>query len=241
MWSVPLIAAVAVIGALAAFMTLTPNDAAAQTLETPGQVRNFKAEATGPDTIKLTWDAPTTGGRASGYRVDMSDDGLTWELLRESIPGQDDEYDHIGLMARQTKYYRIFAHNTGGTKIGPVAASSPMSVATKASTKAMSPTDLEAEAGDGAGPVMKTQTQITLTWMPPETPTGTKIHGYKVAYAQNPGNLSLGQSQTLKVSDTPVWVTIRKRWSIAATAATSACTPSPVCWSTRLGTSRSMP
>ena len=56
--------------------------------------------ATGPDTIKLTWGAPTEGGRQTGYRIDVSDDGLTWELpVRERTPGQDDEYEHDGLMA----------------------------------------------------------------------------------------------------------------------------------------------
>ena len=124
-WSAPLIAVVAVIGALALFMTLQPNVAAAQSLQTPGQVQDFTAEATGPDTIKLTWNAPTEGGRQTGYRVDVSDDGLTWELLSESVPGQDDEYEHDSLMARETKYYRIFAHNQGGGQIGPVAMSSP--------------------------------------------------------------------------------------------------------------------
>ena len=146
-WSAPLIAVFAVIGALALFMTLQPNIAAAQSLQTPGQVQDFTAEATGPDTIKLTWGAPTEGGRQTGYRIDMSPDGLTWELLSESVPGQDDEYEHDGLMARQTTYYRIFAHNQGGGQIGPVAMSSPASIDTMASTAPDNPTDLEVVRG----------------------------------------------------------------------------------------------
>ena len=196
-WSAPMVAVFAVIGALALFMTLTPSGAAAQSLQTPGQVQDFEAEATGPDTIKLTWGAPTDGGRQTGYRIDVSDDGYTWELLSESVPGQDDEYEHDGLMARETKFYRIFAHNQGGGQIGPVAMSSPTSIATMASTPPDNPTDLEIV--HGATP----QTMLTLTWMPPETPDGTAIHQYKVAYAQNPGNLSLSQSRTLTVSEVP--------------------------------------
>ena len=152
-WSAPLVAAIAVIGALALFMTLTPNQAAAQTSATPGQVQNFAIEATGPTTIKLTWGAPTEGGRPTGYRIDVSDDGYTWELLSESVPGQDDEYDHDDLMARETKYYRIFAHNQGGGQIGPVAMPSPTSIATSASTVPDNPTepDGRGRGDDSAG------------------------------------------------------------------------------------------
>ena len=121
MWSVPLIAAVAVVGALAAFIMLAPNGAQAQGLQTPGQVQDVTLEATGPTSLKLEWVAPDpdTGGRPTGYRIDVSDDGLTWELLEGSWPSQDDEYEHTGLLARQTKYYRIFAHNTGGNQDRP--------------------------------------------------------------------------------------------------------------------------
>ena len=45
MWSVPLIAAVAVIGALAAFMTLTPSSTEAQGIPKPGMPANLMAEA----------------------------------------------------------------------------------------------------------------------------------------------------------------------------------------------------
>ena len=197
-WSAPLVAAIAVIGALALFMTLTPNQAAAQTVATPGQVQNFAIEATGPTTIKLTWGAPTEGGRPTGYRIDVSDDGLTWELLSESVPGQDDEYDHDSLMARETKYYRIFAHNQGGGQIGPVAMPSPTSIATLASTVPDNPTDLTVEQG-----ATKPQEQLDLEWTPPETPDGTTIYQYKVAFSQDPADLSLSNSRTLTVSEVP--------------------------------------
>ena len=197
-WSAPLVATLAIVGALALFMTLTPNQAAAQTLATPGQVQNFAIEATGPTTIKLTWGAPTEGGRPTGYRIDVSDDGYTWELLSESVPGQDDEYDHDSLMARETKYYRIFAHNQGGGQIGPVAMPSPTSIATLASTVPDNPTDLTVKQG-----ATIPQEQLDLEWTPPETPPGTTMYQYKVAFSQNPGDLSLSRSRTLTVSDVP--------------------------------------
>ena len=206
-WSAPLVAAIAVIGALALFLTLTPNQTEAQGLETPGQPQNFMLEATGPTSIKLTWDEPTDGGRPSAYRIDVSEDGLTWELLEGSWPGQDTEYEHTGLMARQTKYYRMFAHNTGGTKIGLVAFPTTRSATTDASTKPENPTGLTATKGTAtpalAAADTATKTSITVRWDEPETPPGTTIHQYKVAYAVDPDNLGLHQVRTLKVVDVP--------------------------------------
>ena len=56
MWSVPLIAAVAVIGALAAFMTLAPGALFAD--GTFGKAGLMQPEAEGPRSIMLTWTAP---------------------------------------------------------------------------------------------------------------------------------------------------------------------------------------
>ena len=146
-WSAPLVAVFAVVGALALFATLAPNEAAAQTLAAPGQVQNVTLESTGPTSIKLAWDPPTEGGRPAAYRIDVSDDGRTWELLAGSWPSQNDDYDHTGLSARETKHYRIFAHNTSGTKIGPVAFPTPASEITDASTAPGNPMDVKATKG----------------------------------------------------------------------------------------------
>ena len=84
MWSVPLIAAVAVIGALAAFMTLTPNDASAQQQEVvPGAPTDLMLRALDQSTIELTWEAPSddAGGVPDGYRIDYSGDGKVWYAL----------------------------------------------------------------------------------------------------------------------------------------------------------------
>ena len=159
---------------------------------------NFAIEATGPTTIKLTWGAPTEGGRPTGYRIDVSDDGYTWELLSESVPGQDDEYDHDDLMARETKYYRIFAHNQGGGQIGPVAMPSPKSIATLASTVPDNPTDLTVEEG-----ATKPQEQLDLEWTPPKTPPERRFTSTRWRSPQNPADLSLSTSRTLTVSDVP--------------------------------------
>ena len=114
------------------------------------------------------------------------------------MPGQDDEYDHDSLMARETKYYRIFAHNQGGGQIGPVAMPSPTSIATLASTVPDNPTDLTVVEG-----ATMPEEQLDLEWTPPETPPGTTIYQYKMAFNQNPGDLRLSRSRTLTVSEVP--------------------------------------
>ena len=206
-WSAPLVAVFAVVGALALFATLAPNEAAAQTLAAPGQVQNVTLESTGPTSIKLAWDPPTEGGRPTAYRIDVSDDGRTWELLAGSWPSQNDDYDHTGLSARETKYYRIFAHNSGGTKIGPVAFPTPAWEITDASTAPDNPTDAMATKGVTVRPPAAnadTRTKITVRWDEPDAPDGTSIHQYKISYAVNPADLGLNdQVQTLTVVDNP--------------------------------------
>ena len=207
-WSAPLVAVFAVVGALALFATLAPNEAAAQTLAAPGQVQNVTMESTGPTSLKLSWDPPTEGGRPAAYRIDVSDDGYTWELLAGSWPSQNDDYDHTGLSARETKYYRIFAHNTSGTKIGPVAFPEPASEITDASTAPDNPTDVKATKGEAVSPptmaTADTRTKITVRWDEPDAPDGTSIHQYKIAYAVDPEDLGLNdQVQTLTVVDNP--------------------------------------
>ena len=206
-WSAPLVAVFAVVGALALFATLAPDEAAAQTLAAPGQVQNVTLESTGPTSIKLAWDPPTEGGRPTAYRIDVSDDGLTWELLAGSWPSQNDDYDHTGLSARETKHYRIFAHNTSGSRIGPVAFPMPTWATTDASTAPGNPMDVTATKGVSVrppAPNADTRTKITVRWDEPDAPPGTSIHQYKIAYAVDPEDLGLyDQVQTLDVVNNP--------------------------------------
>ena len=137
----------------------------------------------------------------------MSDDGRTWELLAGSWPSQNDDYDHTGLSARETKHYRIFAHNSSGSKIGPVAFPTPTWAITDASTAPDNPTDVKATKGVAVRPPAAdadTRTKITVRWDEPDAPDGTSIHQYKIAYAVNPADLGLNdQVQTLTVVDNP--------------------------------------
>ena len=116
-WSVPLVATLAIVGALALFMALQPNQAAAQTEEeVPGAPTNAQTRALDQTTIELKWDAPSNdaGGVPDGYRIDYSADGIVWYSL---VPNQSGTkyVDNKDLEASETRHYRVFAFNTGGT------------------------------------------------------------------------------------------------------------------------------
>ena len=90
MWSVPLIAAVAVIGALAAFVVLAPNGALAHE---PGAntaphvppdpvtgigVTTPTVADGGRTSLMVSWNAPADGDPVEEYRVDYSTDARVW-------------------------------------------------------------------------------------------------------------------------------------------------------------------
>ncbi len=188
MWSVPLIAAVAVIGALAAFMTLTPNGVLAQQQEVaPGTPLNLMAAALDQTTIKLTWEKPAAGdvGLPDGYRIDYSDeDGLVWYNLVSNVAAGDTEYvDNEGLMASEERQYRIFAFNTGGSS----PAHDPVSATTKASMKPDAPTALLVAPGTTVATtgLHRDNEWLVLTWRAPVNPPGAPVKTYRVQVSKD--------------------------------------------------------
>ena len=184
-WSVPLIAAIAVIGALALFLTLEPNGAAAQAnVEIPpGQPVGLTAEAydegTEQEEILLDWSEPTDGGSARSYRIDISDNGgYTWVALESDFRGTS--YTHDGLMANETHHYRVFALNQHGISV----VSDVASGTTADSWVPERPTDLTAEVG-ASGPIAETDAhlEITLEWDDPVDPDGAPVKSYEVQYS----------------------------------------------------------
>ena len=123
MWSVPLIAAVAVIGALAAFVTLTPKDASADA-HMPGVVQKLMVvpneNGTPQEQLLVTWEAPTDGGPVTqlphrhlpGWRAV----GVLPDRPRQLRP--PDRVSHLdapgldsadGLKALDERHFRVFA------------------------------------------------------------------------------------------------------------------------------------
>ena len=182
MWSVPLIAAVAVIGALALLVSLSPN--LAQAHDVPGVPTDLSAmpaqddpstpEVEGRTQIVLTWKAPTgTDMGITGYRIDRSKDGHVWkELVANSgTPDVLTYTDTVKGSAAGTEYfYRVLAVNTSGV--------GPMSVIDDGTTLPLeapdAPENVKAEA-NGA-------TEIVLRWMPPEDDGGSAITKYRIIW-----------------------------------------------------------
>ena len=84
MWSVPLVAAVVVIGALAAFGALGLGNVFANELANNPQNLDVTAASgnTGRTTLVLTWEAPASGA-PDMYRIDVSKDNEKFTRLTE--------------------------------------------------------------------------------------------------------------------------------------------------------------
>ena len=181
MWSVPLIAAVAVIGALAAFMTLTPNETSAQELlPDPGQPMNLTATKDGQNTIDLLWEAPEDGAEPDGYRIDMSEDGLVWMQLEADTGTEATNYTHDGLDAGTKMYYRVFGLNRDA--VGKV--SNYAHATTDPAVAPDQPTDLLAVVDDATADA---PTTIRLCWAEPDEDGGASITGWDIETSMDGG------------------------------------------------------
>ena len=170
MWSVPIVAVLAIVGALAMFTAQGPGSVFASPL--PGVPMNVEANPAsgnaGRTTLMLTWDAVAD---ATGYRIDVSDDSFVWETLVTA----DDEhtansYTDDTLTASDVRWYRVFAVNDHGE--GPV--SDPAEGMTNAKGKPGAVQNFTATAMG--------QREIKLSWDPPADNGGEKITGYEIQY-----------------------------------------------------------
>ena len=204
-WSVPLVATLAIVGALALFITLAPNDASAQQgEEAPGMPTELMLRALDQTTIELTWEAPSNeaGGVPDGYRIDYSADGLVWYSL---APNQSalKYVDNRELEASETRHYRIFAFNTGGSSrlLGPE------SVMTDASTKPEAPTALVINPGvniigdEGIGDAA--QEHLVVSWDPPVDPPGAPVTTFRLEVSEKEKGpfIRLPGAEELKAKD----------------------------------------
>ena len=145
-WSVPLVAVFAVAGALAMFMTLQPNEAAAQQMEPtlPGMVQDLTAaphtDGTPQTELLVMWEEPTDGAPTTSYRIDISDDGDRWFSHVTDHGDGDLRLVYEGLKPTATKHFRVFALNED-LEAGP---GTDTMGTTSASTNPMKPTSLTA-------------------------------------------------------------------------------------------------
>ena len=203
-WSAPLVAVFAAVGALAIFVALQPNPAAAQDItatgkDLPGKVQNLKAEphveAEGgipQEQLKVSWDPPVHGGAVVSYRIDLSLDGLEWysyitdhgDSDLRVIYGDETDADanEAPLLADTARHFRVFAFNQEGT--GPGVSDSGT---TSASWKPDPATTLVAMQGVATDDddVCAPQTEIDLTWTAPEDPPGAPVTAYRIEWSPN--------------------------------------------------------
>ena len=145
------------------FAALAPNAAQAEHEELPGaghraEGRSGRAHAM----MDLSWNAPTTGGDATHYRIDRSDDTYTWKALAVTTDTATTHTD-TGLKPSRTYYYRVFAVNSSGT--GVVSIEENYAFDTTASVEAPGTLAL-------LSAVAKSDTQIDLMWRAPSKQTG---------------------------------------------------------------------
>ena len=182
-WSLPLVATLAIVGALALFMTLAPNDASAQTEEEiPGVPLNLTAKGISPTSIELMWDPPMEGdgGSPDSYRIDFSPDGDVWYSLN---PTYDSTLytDNANLSAIEQRYYRVFAVNSTGSSdvLGPVMGTTLPSTVPEAIEDLMAST-ADSDAEDEPAAPDPHQEVISLEWTAPDDPDGAPVISYRI-------------------------------------------------------------
>ena len=86
----------------------------------PGKPTSLTATADGQTEIDLSWTAPSDDGGAdiTGYRIEVSTNGSSWNDLMADTNSTSTSYSHTGLSAGNTRHYRVSAINSEGT--GPV-------------------------------------------------------------------------------------------------------------------------
>ena len=122
----------------AAFVETTP------VVTVPGAPTSLTATEDGETEIDLSWTAPADDGGVSitGYRIEVSDNGSSWSNLEANTNSASTTYTHTGLMAGDTRHYRVSAINSEGA--------GPASNTDTATTNAATPSDTRACATDGA-------------------------------------------------------------------------------------------
>ena len=90
---------------------------ARETAEKPGAPTGLTATADGQTEIDLSWTAPTNTGDSeiTGYKIEVSTSGSTWNDLVANTNSTATSYSHTDLMAGSTRHYRVSAINSAGT------------------------------------------------------------------------------------------------------------------------------
>ena len=202
MWSVPLIAAVAVIGVLVAYVMLAPGQVQAHPTLPPDPVTGIDVTTPtvadgGRTSLRVTWDAPADGNAPTMYRVDISEDTLFWsnviggerptdtQTLTEAEAmndcGADEDgnrcYTVTGLNSDMLYHFRVFAMNDFGT--------SPISIEETIGSGTTLPIDPPATV-EGISATDYYVDKIVVTWNEVSETGGAEVLWYCLGIAASP-------------------------------------------------------
>ena len=204
----------------------------------PEAPTELTATANGGTQIDLSWSAPSDDGGSAitGYRIEVSEDGKTWNTLVANTGSTNTRYSHTGLSAGSIRYYAVKAINAAGA--GPWSTATTGTTAPVGSvTPPQAPTGLTATANG--------ETQIDLSWSAPLDDGGSAITGYRIEVSEdgktwnnlvaNTGSTNTRYSHTGLSAGSIRYYAVKAinaagagPWSTAATGTTDSGTTPPV-------------
>ena len=132
--------------------------------------------------VTLTWDAPTSGGTVTGYRVEYQPDpALQWRTLESSQSGTT--YTDSGLGRGTVRYYRVAALRAGGASYSAIVrVQAPSETGTGTMNVPEQVNLVEVKPAEGS------DTALEVAWNRPRTPLNrAPATGYHVQHAQHDG------------------------------------------------------
>ena len=141
----------------------------------PGEPRELTATMGLERRIDISWSTPDDDGGAdvTGYRIETSDDGSSWNDLVSNTGAIETTHTHSGLRGGATHHYRVSAINsagTGETSITAIGITAP-------ATAPVEPTELTATTN--------WEKWIDLSWTVPADDGGANITGYRIEVSED--------------------------------------------------------